>query len=130
MRGVLSFTFAAGALAAGIATPAHGQQIHHLIVFGHDPCPRSSSRDEIVICARHPENERFRIPRALRNPPGTGPASTSWAARARSLEYVGRTGTGSCSTSGPGGWTGCLNQLLRQAREERRQAGMRPGRMP
>ena len=123
MRGVLpfdfAFAFAAGALAMGFATPAAGQQIHHLIVFGNDPCPRSSSQDEIVICARRPEGERFRIPRALRNPPGTGPDSRSWARRARSLEYVGRTGTNSCSTSGPGGWTGCLSQMIAAARAER-----------
>jgi hypothetical protein len=113
---------AAGVLAAGLATPAAGQQIHHLIVFGHDACPRSSGEDEIVICARKPESERFRIPRALRDQPNTGPAGRSWAYRARSLEYVGRTGIQSCSTVGPGGWTGCLNQMISTARAERAQA--------
>jgi hypothetical protein len=36
------------------------------------------------------------------------------------MEYVGASGTNSCTPSGAGGWTGCYAQMLRQAREERR----------
>ena len=36
------------------------------------------------------------------------------------MEYVGAAGINSCSPVGTGGWTGCTQQLLRQAREERR----------
>ena len=39
--------------------------------------------------------------------------------RASELQYVGRGGIGSCSTTGPGGATGCFNDLVRQARAER-----------
>ena len=34
-------------------------------VFGDDPCPKGVG-DEIVVCARLPESERFRIPAPLR----------------------------------------------------------------
>lgn len=105
--------------------PAEPQErIRHLTVYGDDPCPPSTG-EEIIVCARRPETERYRIPEALREPP-PDPESESWAVRAESLEYVGRTGTDSCSTVGPGGFTGCLNQLIRDAREERRQAAAQP----
>ena len=52
------------------------------------------------------------------------PASQAWAGRATELSYVGRTGTDSCSTVGGGGFTGCFNQIVSQARAERRAAGV------
>ena len=92
-----------------------------LVVFGNDPCPRSSDR-EIVVCARLPENERYRVPKRFRGKKPE-PSQESWASRARELEYVSRAGTpNSCSPVGSGGQTGCFTQFLRQAREERRQA--------
>jgi hypothetical protein len=103
------------ALAAQAAAP---ERVTHVTIYGRDACPRGQG-DEIVICARRPETERYRIPKALRDQPGTDPESTSWAERAQSLEYVGRTGTESCSTVGPGGFTGCWSQMVRAARQER-----------
>lgn len=110
---------------AAAAAPASAQDVvpteeklRQVIVYGTEPCPPSPS-GEIVICARRPETERYRVPEPLRETE-TGPEGESWAARARSLEYVGATGIQSCSTVGPGGHTGCLEQLIRQAREERR----------
>ena len=34
------------------------------------------------------------------------------------LETVGATGTNTCSPVGPGGFTGCLTQVIQQARRE------------
>jgi hypothetical protein len=91
-----------------------------LVVFGDDPCPRSSN-EEIVVCARLPENERYRIPKRFRGKKAEA-GQESWVSRARELEYVSRAGTpNSCSPVGSGGQTGCFSQFLRQAREERRQ---------
>ena len=92
-------------------------RINQLIVYGEDACPPSSA-DEIIVCARKPEGERYRIPEVLRSDPNA-PINNSWANRATELQYVGRTGIGSCSTVGPGGMTGCYNELVRQARAER-----------
>lgn len=116
------FALALVALPSLVAPAAaqSGERIKRVIVYGREACPRGSG-DEIVICGRRPESERFRIPRELREP-SDNPENTSWAVRARSLEYVGRAGTQSCSTVGPGGFTGCWEQMMRQAREERRQA--------
>ena len=99
---------------------ARAENIRQVVVYGRDRCPRGSG-DEIVICARRPESERYRIPKALRDRTRTR-GGTSWAARARSLEYVGRTGIQSCSTVGPGGHTGCWEQMMRAARDEREAA--------
>jgi hypothetical protein len=90
-------------------------KVNQLIVYGQDPCPRSA--DEITVCARRPEADRYRIPAPLRN--REGPESESWTNRALELQYVGRTGPQSCSTVGPGGASGCLTQLINSARAER-----------
>ena len=42
----------------------------------------------------------------------------AWSNRARALETVGATGINSCSPVGPGGFTGCLVQVVKQARQE------------
>ena len=110
---------------AALPAPAMAQaapNIAEIIVYGNDPCPRGANGEEIVVCARKPETERYRIPKELRDAPSTDPASQSWANKAESLEYVGRTGIQSCSTVGPGGWTGCFAKMLSEARQERRQA--------
>jgi hypothetical protein len=108
----------AGGLAA-LASPATAQdsdRINEIIVYGNDPCPRSTD-DEVVVCARKPESERYRIPERFRT---GGPRQTreAWANKARALETVGATGINSCSPVGPAGFTGCLVQVIKQARSE------------
>lgn len=111
--------FAFAALAAPLllpSAPAVAQRNSNeqvLVIFGNDACPRDT------ICVRRSEGERFRIPQELRRVEPSG-QSNSWAARARSMEYAGASGTNSCTPVGAGGWTGCYQQMLRQAREERR----------
>lgn len=122
------FTLALGAVALPLAAQAQPQgapapqkeRINQVIVYGNDPCPRGTEDDEIVICARKSENDRFRIPAPLRSDPNA-PANAAWGVKAEQLEYVGRSGIGSCSPSGVGGASGCFNQLVRQARAERAQ---------
>lgn len=102
----------------GCGMPAAAQPSDNvLIIYGNDPCPTSNG-EEIVVCARLPESERYRIPEALRETREL-PADLSWRQRAQALEYVGATGIQSCSPAGPGGFTGCTQELLRAARAER-----------
>ena len=113
---------AAFALAAMIAPTApalaqNSSKVSEIIVYGTDPCPRSTD-DEIVVCARKSETERYRIPERFRKG-GSIQSRQAWAVRARQFETVGATGVNSCSPVGPGGFTGCLSQLTRQAFEER-----------
>lgn len=97
--------------------PSDNEKVKQVFVYGSDPCPASSG-DEIVVCARMPDNERYRIPKELRTDPNSA-AVQSWANRARSIEYVGAEGINSCSPTGAGGVTGCFAQIAREAKEER-----------
>jgi len=106
----------------GLAVPsapalAQNTKVSEIIVYGTDPCPRSTD-DEIVVCARKPETERYRIPERLRQG-GSLQSRQAWAARAKQFETVGRTGINSCSPVGPGGWTGCTEQVINQAFNDR-----------
>ena len=116
---------AATALAGGLVAfsapaAAQGSRVSEIIVYGSDPCPRSTD-DEVVVCARKPETERYRIPERFRT---GGPRQTreAWANRARALETVGATGINSCSPVGPAGFTGCLTQVIKQAQAEANEA--------
>jgi hypothetical protein len=129
----LSLTLGAAAVGlAGLAIPsvpalAQSTKVSEIIVYGTDPCPRSTD-DNIVVCARKPETERYRIPERLRQG-GSLQSRQSWAARAKSFETVGSTGINSCSPVGPGGWTGCTEQVIKQAftdREEQVQSETAP----
>jgi hypothetical protein len=107
--------------ATQVAGPAD-VRVNQLIIYGDDPCPESADPNEITVCARLPDSDRYRVPPSLRDNPNA-PENNSWANRATELSYVGRTGTDSCSTVGGGGFTGCFNQIVNQARAERRAAG-------
>jgi hypothetical protein len=97
-----------------------GSRVSEIIVYGNDPCPRSTD-DEVVVCARKPEADRYRIPERFRS---SGPRQTreAWANRAKSFETVGSTGINSCSPVGPSGFTGCMKQLIDQSNAENDEA--------
>lgn len=109
---------AAGLVVAGPAQAQAQRGIAEIVVFGTDPCPRSSD-DRIVVCRRLDERYRYRMPEAYR-PDGSFQEKQSWAQQAKSLETVGRTGINSCSPVGPGGHTGCLTQVIQRAQEQRK----------
>ncbi|WP_338446767.1 hypothetical protein V5F89_02930 [Pelagerythrobacter marensis] len=86
------------------------------VVYGEDEAPECPE-NEICVVARLPESERYRIPETLRF--SDDPANVAWTRRVESLEMIGDFGTLSCSTAGAGGFTGCTQQLIRQAYGER-----------
>jgi hypothetical protein len=126
--GKLIWLVAGLALAAGAARAAEPEtgeppeKMSALEVYGDDPCPRSTG-DEIVVCARLPESERYRVPKRFRKPRKRDLADVAWGTRVQDLEYVSRTGRpNSCSPVGSFGQTGCTQQFLSQWRAERNQA--------
>lgn len=108
------FLLLAGIAAVIAASPAAAQssstyRTRTVLVYGDDPCPRSENPDEIIVCARRPEEERYRIPKELREAERAVAASDNVPAQRASLLATreATTGAGSCSTVGAGGWTGC-----------------------
>ncbi|MGB3738192.1 MAG: hypothetical protein WA948_02445 [Pontixanthobacter sp.] len=88
------------------------------IVYGNDDAPQCEE-NLIVVIARLPEGDRYRIPQNLRL--SDDAANNSWADRVESLEMIGDFGTLSCSTVGAGSFTGCTQKLIEQAYGERRE---------
>lgn len=123
MTKLISVLAGAAVFIAGVSAveaPAAAQNsVSEIIVYGTDPCPRSTD-DQVVVCARKPESERYRIPEKLRST-GTQQQREAWANKAKAIETAGDTGINSCSPVGPGGFTGCLTKVIREAREQRRQ---------
>jgi hypothetical protein len=136
VRAFLNMALTGLVLSAAAALPAMAQdqqsspdeRINQLIIYGEDKCPESKG-DEIVVCARLGEAERYRIPTTLR----TGAASVSkdaWTNRVKSYEYAGASGTMSCSPVGAGGFTGCgLREINDAYAEKKEDAGLAFGRM-
>lgn len=105
---------AVGPAAAKVTEGAPPTRISTLVVYGNDPCPKSSD-DEIVVCARQPENERYRIPKSVRKQEYNAARDGSWAGTARVLEYVSRQGIpNSCNPVGSFGQTGCFQRFLQE----------------
>ncbi|QUL37314.1 hypothetical protein [Erythrobacter sp. JK5] len=98
--------------------PPLSDDVQIAYVYGDDeapPCPEG----DICVFARLPENERFRIPPALRF--SDSPQNNAWARRVESLELVGAFGAFSCSPAGAGGFTGCTQQLINDAYRDRKE---------
>ncbi len=109
------------ATAACFATPLAaqdegGDKVNMVILYGDDAAPEPVG-DEIVVVARMPEADRYRIPESLRY--SDNPANTSWAERVERLDIVGNFGTLSCSAVGVGGSTGCTQEMIAAAYADR-----------
>lgn len=125
MSRTVSVSFASALMLAAsgavLPTPAAaqgvGETINALIVYGEDPCPVSTS-NQITVCARKDESERYRIPEVLRG--STSPQNEAWNNKVLAYETVFATGTLSCSPTGPGGFTGCTQNMIDQAYAEKR----------
>jgi len=105
--------------APAAAQDSDNEKINIVDVFGQDACPESTG-DVIVVCRRMDEEERYRIPEALRQ--SSSPQNNSWSNRVRSFETVGNFGPMSCSPVGLGGELGCTAEMIAAAYEEKRTA--------
>lgn len=131
MTRILTVASTLAVLASGLslaATPAFaqedtdlampdGERVNQLIIYGSDKCPESRA-NEITVCARKPESERYRIPEPLRGV--DSPKARAWTDRVEAYETVGAFGTLSCSPVGAGGSLGCTQQLVDRAYAEKK----------
>ncbi len=81
-------------------------------VFGTEECPKPTSADEIVVCARLPDSEIYRIPKQLR---AANNARVSPFQANRNLLLGDASGgaggaIGSCSVIGGSGFVGCTRK--------------------
>ena len=112
--------------ASALSSPASAQEAvqspddryNMVIVYGDDECPQSTE-EQIVVCARKAEQERYRIPERLRF--SSSPENQAWAQRVERLEMVGKFGTMSCSPTGAGGFTGCTQEMIANAYADKAQ---------
>lgn len=115
---LLSLTLAAAPLAAPLpALAQNAAQNGVLVIYGDDKCPTNADGEEVVICVRRPAEERFRIPKELRDQQ-VAPQNESWAVRQQGAMTVGDTGIGSCSAVGPGGGIGCSSREIQAGKAE------------
>jgi hypothetical protein len=107
---------------------AGDEKINQLIIYGDDPCPQSKG-EEIVVCARLAEEERYRIPTKLRGVE-VDVTKQAWTQKVLAYENVAATGTMSCSAAGAGGFTGCGLKDINEAYGEKGQSvGLAFGRL-
>jgi hypothetical protein len=80
------------------------------------PCTAPAEPQEIVVCGRG-DDARYRLP----SPGGFDPRGLvdSVSRERNRLLEVGAAGIHSCSTVGPGGWTGCDLRRWREAHQQR-----------
>jgi hypothetical protein len=126
---IVTFGFAAGMVLAWLALPvaAYAQAApppatRSVIVYGNDPCP-ASDNGEIVVCARQPEGERYRIPKEFRGKKAArSPMGNAWGNKVRETDQASRASAGTpntCSAVGAGGQSGCFLQMQQAAAAER-----------
>jgi hypothetical protein len=112
---LLSLLSAAGigitALAAGPAAAQARDRV--VIIYGNDKCPASNGQ-EIVVCRRAPETERFRIPKDLRDAQPEPQAAGGNIGAMSAVNTTGGTGVQvqSCNAIGAGVGAGCLSNEL------------------
>lgn len=113
---------------AETVTAPSGEKVNQLIIYGNDECPPSTD-DVINVCAKLDESERYRIPAPLRGDPNDI-RKEAWTNKVKSYEYIGKTGTMSCTPVGAGGFTGCgLKEIDNAYAEKEKDPGIAFGLM-
>lgn len=112
---IASLALGGGLLASApaMAQAGNNYRTRTVVVFGNDECPKSTNPDEVVVCARRPEEERYRIPKTLREEEKAARKEDNVPAQRAALvdPRPGGSGVGSCSSTGAGGMMGCNKGL-------------------
>ena len=121
IRLLLATAIAAMPVAANAQDDTPPNRIRSITIQPGEKCP-ASTKDEVVVCAL-PDQDQYRIPKALREEPKTTAESTSWAVKSdRVMEDNRRVLPGSCSPIGSNGQTGCSTKAAEAWAAEKRAA--------
>ena len=69
---LLCLSTAVPAIAQQQEQPEKPRQVRSVVIYGDDPCPEGKE-GEIIVCARKPESERYRVPEEVRKAPQPPP---------------------------------------------------------
>lgn len=112
-----AFSLACCATVFAQASPPLGQDELRLALPSN--CPKSATSDEIVVCGRRIDDQRYRIPKAVREQGHR--TESSWTGRSLALEDASRAQRpGSNSPVGSGGQIGEREEMLRKWSDFRR----------
>ena len=90
------------------------------VVYGNEKCPEPEDPEEIVVCGKRPETERYRIPKEFREDKSKRPDEVAWGSRVGLLEEASRANIpGSCTPVGSYGQTGCRQQMINSWYQDR-----------
>src|SRR3546814_18041724 len=115
---LLCLSTAVPAIAQQQEQPEKPRQVRSVVIYGDDPCPEGKE-GEIIVCARKPESERYRVPEEVRKAPQPPPAARSWKERADIVEDATQaTRPNTCSTVAAVGQNGSPTEILKQCRPQ------------
>lgn len=114
---VLQLLVAAEALVPSEPDPAAGTKAERYLEaaakkFTVLPKCEAGKGDEIVVCGSRRERSPYRLPPTAGGFDPAGTVDSVSRERHRLIEH-GDSGIGSCSASGPGGYTGCFHRQVK-----------------
>jgi hypothetical protein len=111
--------FAQGAAPANKPTAYETYRSRTVTVYGNDACPKPLDPEEIVVCARRPEEERYRF-KQLDDDFGARVEEGGTDRTLGAMDASNAGGPGSCSTVGPNGSAGCSLKFVAREKKVRK----------
>ena len=87
-------------------------------------CGASDADADVVVCGRRSELDKYRLPPSDDRFDPYGEMESVSRQRHRLMGPDVAAGIGSCSTVGPGGWTGCDVQVIKRAEQQGKRVGV------
>jgi hypothetical protein len=119
-RSAAAFALLAQPLVSPALGQAGGEGTTVIPKVVQDPCATPRPGEEVVVCGRRDERSPYRLPELQEGFDWRGDVDSVSRER-HSLYEMGAFGIGSCSTVGPGGWTGC--DFIKWKAEKEQRAG-------
>ena len=110
-------------LAAAILLQSAAPAVSGGEIVAEDSACGASGAEDIVVCGRTARGAEYRLPPQDEGFDPWGDVESVSRERHRLLGHLPG-GIGSCSTVGPGGWTGCDIQVIKRAEQQGKRVGI------